>query len=163
MHKKADKICIECKKPTRSLIDTDKGKVCFSCYNNNPGKYSTEKPKRKVSHEESDIQTEFFDNVPLFFPTLPEKLLFAVPNGGSRHPAEAKRMKGEGVKPGVSDVILLVPKKGFASLLMEFKTSTGSQSPEQKIFQKQAEMCGSCYKIVRSASQAIKTVQWYLN
>lgn len=112
---------------------------------------------------ESDIQSEFFEKVKLFFPTLPEKLLFAVPNGGSRHIVEAKNLKNQGVKPGVADVILLVPKKGFASLCLEFKTSTGKQSKDQKIFQKQAEMCGSCYKIVRSVSQAIEEMKKYLN
>ena len=154
-------ICISCNR-SKSLIKTEVGTVCFQCYSANPGKYTKVKSKRQISHEESDIQTEFFDKVPLFFPTLPDKILFAVPNGGSRHIAEAKRMKGEGVKSGVSDVILLVPKKGFASLCMEFKTSTGKQSKEQKEFQRQAEMCGSKYVIVRSAAQAIREMRNYM-
>lgn len=162
MHKKQQKICNKCEKSTKALIETPEGLVCYQCYSANPGKYETEKPKRQISHEESDIQTEFFRNIKLFFPTLPDKLLFAVPNGGSRHKAEAKRMKGEGIKSGVADVILLVPKKGFASLCLEFKTKTGSQSREQKEFQKQAEMCGNKYVVVRSASEAINKVKEYL-
>ena len=118
--------------------------------------------QNSCKRSESEIQTEFFEKVKLFFPKLPDKLLFAVPNGGSRHPAEAKRMKGEGIKSGVADVILLVPKKGFASLCLEFKTPKGTQHKEQKIFQKQAEMCGSCYKIVRSVNQAIIEMEKYL-
>ncbi len=53
-------------------------------------------------------------------------------------------------------------KKGFASLCVEFKTETGKQSDEQKEFQKQAEMCGSKYVIVRSVSEAIVIMKEYL-
>lgn len=109
------------------------------------------------------MQTEFFKQLKIFFPTLPEKLIFAVPNGGSRNKIEAVNLKRQGVKSGVADVILLIPKKGFASLLLEFKTSTGKQSPEQRTFQKQAEMCGSSYKIVRNVTQAIEVMRNYLN
>lgn len=155
----AQKVCTKCNFKTPSLINTPDGDVCLNCYCTPPG---STKGKRKVSHEESDIQTEFFEKVKLFFPQIPDKLLFAVPNGGSRHKAEAKRMKGEGVKPGVSDVILLIPKKGYASLLIEFKTKTGKQSDDQKEFQRQAEMCGSKYVVVRSASKAIEVMNEYL-
>ncbi len=120
------------------------------------------KAKRVVSHEEADIQAEFFRNVKLFFPTLPDRLLFAIPNGGSRNILEAKNLKRQGVKAGIADVILLIPRKGFASLCMEFKTATGRQSDEQKEFQRQAEACGSKYVIVRSVASAIETVKDYL-
>lgn len=114
------------------------------------------------TRKEADIQAEFFEKIKLFFPKLPEKLIFAVPNGGSRHKAEAANMKRQGVKPGVADVILLIPKKGYACLCIEFKTSSGSQSKEQKEFQKQAESCGSKYVISRSVAEAINIVKWYL-
>jgi hypothetical protein len=48
-------------------------------------------------------------------------------------------MNRQRVKAGVADVILLVPKKSYASLCLEFKTSIGRQSDEQKDFQRQAE------------------------
>jgi len=111
---------------------------------------------------EADIQSEFFEKVRLFFPKLPDKLIFAIPNGGSRHAAEAKNLKRQGVKPGVADVILLVPKKGYASLCIEFKTGKGKQSKSQIEFQKQAERCGSKYVIVRSVSEAINKMKAYL-
>lgn len=151
--------CIECGRETVSVLHTDDGTMCYNCYAEikNPSK-----KKRVIKHEEADIQTEFFKQVPVFFPKLPEKLLFAVPNGGSRNKIEAANMKRQGVKPGVSDVILLVPKKGFASLLLEFKTDKGKQSDEQKEFQRQAEHCGSKYVVVRSAQRAIKVMQEYL-
>lgn len=111
---------------------------------------------------EANIQSEFFEKIKLFFPNLPDKLIFAVPNGGSRHPAEAINLKKQGVKPGVADVILLIPKKGYASLCIEFKTASGTQSKEQKEFQKQVEGCGSKYVIVRNVTEAVKEMSWYL-
>ena len=40
------------------------------------------------------------------------KLLIAVPNGGGRDAKKAKILMYEGVTPGVSDLLLLIPKKG---------------------------------------------------
>ena len=71
-------------------------------------------------------------------------------------------MKRQGVKRGVADVILQIPKKGYASLCIEFKTPTGRQSAEQKEYQRQVEMAGSKYVIVRSVEQAIRELQLYL-
>ena len=48
------------------------------------------------------------------------------------------------------------------SLCLEFKTSTGKQSAEQKEYQRQVEMAGSKYAIVRSVEQAIRELQLYL-
>ncbi|NDV81312.1 VRR-NUC domain-containing protein [Bacteroides sp. 51] len=151
--------CIECGKETVSVIPTDAGFVCYNCY---AEKKNPPKAKKVHDNEEARIQSEFFKHVPLFFPKLPEKLLFAIPNGGSRHKIEAANLKRQGVRSGVADVILLVPKKGYASLCLEFKTGKGRQSDEQKEFQRQVEACGSKYVIVRSATQAIEEMKLYL-
>lgn len=154
--------CIECKKQTVSVLKTDTGFLCYNCYIDKKDAKSGAKKKRKINSEEADIQSEFFSQVKLFFPRIPDKLLFAVPNGGSRNKIEAANLKRQGVKSGIADVILLIPKSGFASLCMEFKTKSGKQSSEQKEFQKQAEMCGSKYIIVRSVKQAIDEMKKYL-
>lgn len=152
--------CILCNRETASVISIDAGPVCYSCYAEK--RNSPEKIKQQHNNEEARIQTEFFNQVPLFFPALPDRLLFAVPNGGSRHKIEAANMKRQGVKRGIADVILQVPKKGFASLCLEFKTPTGKQSDEQKEYQRQVEMAGSKYVVVRSVEQAIRIMQKYL-
>lgn len=57
---------------------------------------------------------------------LPELArLFHVPNGGSRGPAEAGRFKAMGVKKGVPDVFLDVPRGGFHGLRIEMKRRRG--------------------------------------
>lgn len=152
-------ICIQCGKSTVSVIKAETGYMCYNCYadQRNPPRF-----KEVHKNEEARIQTEFFRLVSLYFPNIPDKLIFAVPNGGSRHVREAANLKRQGVKPGVSDVIVLIPKKGFASLCFEFKIKTGKQSEHQKEFQKQAESCRNKYVIVRSASQAIEELRKYL-
>jgi hypothetical protein len=121
--------------------------------------------ERKTSHsrEETRIQEEFFRKVPILLPNLPEKLLFAVPNGGSRNKAEAASLKRQGVKAGVADVILQMPGSGYGSLAIEFKAKTGRQSPSQIEFQKQTEKAGNKYVICKSAFDAIKAIMEYLN
>ena len=52
-------------------------------------------------------------------------LLFAIPNGGSRHPAEAAHLKGQGVRSGVPDVFLPVPRGGYHGLFVEMKRRKG--------------------------------------
>ena len=64
------------------------------------------------------------------YPAL--RMLFAVPNGGDRHPAVAAKLKAEGVKAGVPDYLMPVPSGDYIGLAVELKTMTGSASREQK-------------------------------
>lgn len=155
------KICITCGRSTVSVITTDTGFMCYNCYAEM--KAPSRKPKKKQGNEEARMQSEFFKQVSIFFPTLPSKLLFAVPNGGSRNKIEAANLKRQGATAGVADVICLIPKNGFASLCIEFKTPIGRQSDEQKEFQRQAETCKSKYVIVRSVKDAIQALRNYLS
>lgn len=91
-----------------------------------------------------------------------KRLLFAVPNGGLRGKVEAKIMKAEGITAGVADMILLIPRKGFASLCIEFKTKTGKQSDAQKSWQSACERAGNKYIIVRDLDHFIKEITAYL-
>lgn len=152
--------CSICSKQTVSVIEAKGGFICFQCYA--AGKTIGKGQKRQISHQEADIQAEFFDKVRIFIPKLPDKLLFAVPNGGSRHIREAQNLKLQGVKRGVSDVILLIPRNGYGSLCIEFKTEDGQQSDNQKEFQRQAEAAGNKYVVARSVMDAIQAVRDYL-
>lgn len=58
----------------------------------------------------------------------PKVLIFAIPNGGIRHAATARKLKAEGVEPGVPD--LFIPRW---RLWVEMKRTKGGRlSPEQK-------------------------------
>lgn len=49
------------------------------------------------------------------------KWLFHIPNGGSRHIAEASKLKAMGVKSGVPDLFLPVRKQNWLGLWIELK------------------------------------------
>lgn len=54
-------------------------------------------------------------------------LLFHIPNGGSRGKGEAGRFKAMGVKKGVPDLFLPVPRGGYHGLFVELKRVAGGE------------------------------------
>lgn len=90
------------------------------------------------------------------------RLLFAVPNGGRRDAVTGKILKAEGVVPGVSDLILLVPAGGYHGLCIEMKTAKGRQQPTQKEWQQEVEAQGYRYEVCRSVEQFMDVVRDYL-
>lgn len=69
-------------------------------------------------------------------------MCYAVPNGGKRDPATAARLKAEGVKAGVPDVVYPVPRSTYASLYMELKVDKGRASDAQEWWHQQLRACG---------------------
>lgn len=60
------------------------------------------------------------------------ELIHAIPNGGHRHIAVAAKLKAEGVKAGVPDLFLPVPKGGYHGLYVELKAKGGAVSDSQR-------------------------------
>lgn len=110
---------------------------------------------------ESQIQKDCVRWFRKTYPAL-ESLFFAVPNGGARNAWTAKIMKDEGIKAGVADLILLVPRSGYASLCIEMKKPGGVQSESQKVFQRLAEKARNRYVICHSLDEFIKAVREYI-
>lgn len=91
------------------------------------------------------------------------QVLFAVPNGGYRNIATARKLKAEGVTPGVSDLILLVPKHGYHGLCIEMKHGKGRQSPKQVAWEKAVKKQGYHYVVVRSFAGFCQLIKDYLH
>ena len=59
-------------------------------------------------------------------------LLHAIPNGGARHPAVAAKLKAEGVKRGIPDLCLPVPRGDALGLYIELKAKGGRVTDAQR-------------------------------
>lgn len=85
------------------------------------------KPKRKHTQHEAEEQKALFRWAELQKGKYPElDMMFAIPNGGSRHMLEAVNLKKQGVKRGVPDICLPVPKGTYHGLYIELKRSIGN-------------------------------------
>lgn len=61
-------------------------------------------------------------------------LMFHIPNGGKRNITTAVRLKREGVKRGVPDIFIPVPKGKYFGLFIEMKSKNGKLTDEQKFW-----------------------------
>lgn len=113
-----------------------------------------------MRHRESDLQRACVSWFRLSYPKY-ARLFFAVPNGGFRNSREALRMKEEGVLPGVSDLVILVPNSHFHALCIEMKTERGRLSKNQIIFRDNAERLGYRYAVCRSLEEFCTVVEEY--
>jgi hypothetical protein len=87
-------------------------------------------------------------------------ILFAVPNGGKRSPAQGARLKKMGVLAGVSDLILItqgatdfIEVKLRKSWLVKSDTT---QSDSQKRFEERLTALGGRYWVVRSLEEYVE-------
>ena len=96
--------------------------------------------------------------------TYPElKMLYHVPNGGSRNKVEAAKFKKMGVRAGVPDLVLPVPKGIYSGLFIEMKYDKGRLQESQKEYLLKATMYGHCCYVCYSAEDAIGIIKEYLN
>lgn len=89
-------------------------------------------------------------------------VFFAVPNGGARNAWTAKNLRDEGVLSGVSDLLLLVPRHGFAGLCLETKKPGGRMSDAQKVFKTAVERFKYKYVVYYSVEEFKSLVADYL-
>ena len=116
-----------------------------------------------MRQEEHRIQCAIVKWFYYAYPAYRGGCLFAVPNGGHRNIQTARSLKAEGVTSGVSDLLLLVPKREYHGLCVEVKTPVGRQSDNQKNWQRIIEAQGYRYEIVRSLDEFAELVRWYLD
>ena len=85
----------------------------------------------------------------------PDYIIFAVPNGGKRGIKEAGRLKAEGVKKGVSDLIIVTHNK---IIFLEMKNAKGKLSKEQISFNENIEYLGFISLVAYSATDASEKI-----
>lgn len=105
------------------------------------------KVKHMTEHEE---QVALFKVMKLHEKQYPGlELAYAIPNGGHRHPAVAAKLKAEGVKAGVPDLFIPVPRGNAHGLYVELKAKGGTVSDAQRtmmaVLSKQGYACIVAY------------------
>lgn len=83
-----------------------------------------------VRHQYEAHEQEAFFNWASYYPEL--DYMYAVPNGGSRNRLEAVNLKRQGVKAGVPDICLPLPKGKYHGLYIEMKYGKNTPSDKQK-------------------------------
>lgn len=90
-----------------------------------PAKVKTYKPRAaraKPVDREGLEQAALMKEIELRLPEVFE-LIYHVPNGGHRHKATAAKLKGQGVKAGIPDLVLPMARGGYFGLYLEFKAT----------------------------------------
>lgn len=90
-------------------------------------------------------------------------LMFAIPNGGHRHKAVAKKLKAEGVMPGVPDIFLACPKGAYHGLFIELKAAKGYATENQKLWLEKLYKAGYGAVICKGRDEAIAVIEKYLS
>ena len=90
-------------------------------------------------------------------------MLYPIHNGGSRDPREAHNLRMQGVKPGVPDICLPVPRNGYAALYIELKRKSGGVlSDKQRVWLKALTRAGNRAVVCRGFEEARETILEYL-
>lgn len=143
------------------------------------------RPKKAVlpvptEHQEQKAVIDWFE-VYARIKGLSPSLLFAIPNGGARHIVAAVKLKAEGVRAGVPDLMLAVPKRetfqlnhlgyapvrwvqtDFCGLFIEMKRIGGKPTVAQINFADLLRRQGFNVVIVQGADEAIRAIKAYLS
>ena len=115
------------------------------------------------------IPTESEEQIALFewaeweknkYPDL--KWMFHIANGGKRNIVTAKRLKSEGLKPGVPDICLPVPKGEYHGLYVEMKRKGNTTSKYQDEWLQALSDYGYCTAVCYSCESAKDVIMGYL-
>lgn len=90
--------------------------------------------------------------------------LLHIPNGGTRHPIEAKNLRLQGVRAGVSDYLLAYPANGYHGAWIELKRTSKTNPPtvEQLMWIASMRKVGYFAEVAYGADQAWEFFMHYL-
>lgn len=78
--------------------------------------------RKKIVDREGQEQAALLTELRMRLPEVAD-LIFHVPNGGHRVKAVAAKLKAQGVKAGIPDLVLPMARGGFFGLYIEFKAT----------------------------------------
>lgn len=90
-------------------------------------------------------------------------LLYHIPNGGSRNKTEAAHLKQQGVKAGVPDLHLPVPRGNFHGLHIEMKYGKNKTTEKQDEWIKALRKQGYAVEVCYGWEAAAEIITKYMN
>ena len=122
--------------------------------------YTRQQNRRRSEATEQETLIQWCEWQQASHPEL--KLIYHIPNGGSRNTLEAANLKRQGVKAGVPDLCLPVARNGFHGLYIEMKygrnKTTDSQDEWLEALKEQGYFTAVCY----GAEEAERIIARYL-
>ena len=116
-------------------------------------------PLKNGQRSEADEQATLF----MWASYIPElEFMYAVPNGGSRHPAEAANLKRQGVKSGVPDICLPLPRGEYHGLYIEMKVGKNKTSDNQNRWLAYLQKAGYAAYVCYGFDEARKVISEYV-
>jgi hypothetical protein len=120
---------------------------------------------RSLAHSIGDPESEATAQAKLVAYLRRNNILFYhVPNGGYREKREAWALKGQGVQPGVPDIVIPIARKPYHGLYIELKRQSGGViSSAQEWWLKQLVMQNYRAKVAKGFEEALREVLNYLS
>lgn len=116
-----------------------------------------------MTHEEQQQQTALFNWAAIMEHQIPElALMYHIPNEGQRSKVSGAILKSMGLKRGIPDVCLPVPRGGHGALYIEMKAEHGAVTREQKAMMAALEEGGNKCVVCRSWTDAKEEIEEYL-
>lgn len=89
------------------------------------------------------------------------KHIMHIPNESKSTPGYRKTLSDMGVKSGVSDLFVALPRRGYHGAWIELKSQNGRLGPAQKVFLEDMAIAGYFTKVCYTIEEAIETLTFY--
>ncbi|TDJ74754.1 VRR-NUC domain-containing protein [Pseudomonas putida] len=126
--------------------------------------FKTKPARAKPVDREGQEQAALMKELQLRYPQA-YKLIYHVPNGGHRVKAVAGKLKAQGVKAGVPDLVLPMARGGYFGLYIEFKAMPpfdAPVSPSQDAYLQALAGQGYLAIVCRGNIDAVEAIRAYL-
>lgn len=90
------------------------------------------------------------------------ELLYHIANERKCNSVTGGILKAMGVRKGVPDIDLPVPRGGYHGLRIELKTDIGTETKDQKWWRDKLTEQGYCAMLCRGWVEAVEKIEWYL-
>ncbi|NSX21853.1 VRR-NUC domain-containing protein [Pseudomonas putida] len=121
------------------------------------------KPRTRPVDREGREQAALMEEIALRYPDVFE-MIYHVPNGGHRHKKVAEKLKHQGVKAGIPDLVLPMARGGYFGMYIEFKATVDPApvSPSQQACIRRLNDQGYLAIVCRGHFDAMEQLRAYL-